>query len=287
MQVLYYFIICFLFILGFNLIAKNKKETHQLQGVKFKNKRFRKTYSQILNHYNQEQDFLKTAGFPVNLYQYQLVRISSICVFFLVHGLNQNWLEASTVEITIFIVVFIITSPRLSIRNKKTPFAVMLAVLNKYNQRKKDKELYKALLQLKNLVIVQKDSPMSGEFLVEHLTKFTKVTKHTFSKTLAIMREGSNADAADYFKAGIGTKLGIEFANILTKLDELNPSELEEQLILIQSSVSDERVTEKMKQQDMISNLIFIPIVATAIVILLNFVIITVWLDSFHRMLDL
>lgn len=164
----------------------------------------------------------------------------------------------------------------------------MVLELFKNNYRKKiDLELYNSISQLKNLVIVQKDHPMSADFLIEQLVRFTNKTKIIYLHTLSIMREGKDKDAIAYFKQSIQSKLGTDFANILAKLDYINPAELKQQLVLTQSSYRNEKVTMKLAQEEMLSHIIFLPIIAVAIVILLNFVIITVWLDSLYKMLNL
>lgn len=286
MQMFYDLLITFLVIMGFSLIMSSYYEKCRWKRIKFKNRRFRRISSQFFTS-NKEANFLSDYGLSINIYQYQLIRYAILVIWVLNQLLETSLMENILFKVFFTASLFVLTAPRLYIFRWQTPFARALFLLNRYHQKKKDEEIYKAVSQLKNLVVVQRDNPMSADFLIEQLAKFTKITKLTFSRTLAMMQEGRMNDAADYFKSETGSKLGAEFANILLKLDQLNPYELEEQLTIIQGSVLDERVTEQMKQQELISNLLFIPIVATAIVILLNFVIITVWLDSFNKMLSL
>lgn len=287
MEIMYYSILLILIYSGFMLIQQwiiSKKKTYN---IKFRNSRFRQVKKQLINNMNEQDSVFISAGLPFNRYQYNMLRISIICLMITFHLVDTGLSKDNIYSYIIFILFILITTSRLSVFNRRTPFAAVLFILKKNYQRKMDDELYKSLSQLKNLVIVQEDNPMSGDFLFEQLIRFTKKTKKIFIKTLSMIREGNEEGAITFFKLATGTKLGQDFANILSKLDKINPAELKEHLILIQASIRDEKITQKLRIQEMASNLIFLPIIGASIVVLLNFVIIAVWLDSLNNMFNL
>lgn len=177
--------------------------------------------------------------------------------------------------------IFIGTYPRLKINRFKTPFGWMLERIAEEYKEKKDLEIYRSITQLKNLAVAQQHKPLGADFIIEQLMKFTKVLKPIYAQTLALWRLGKEVEACNYFADATGTKLGYEFANILNKLDTINPVELVDQLILYQTHVKEERVTQLLKKQETKSNLMFVPILMLAFAIMMNFMMIVVWLDSF------
>lgn len=241
----------------------------------------------MINKLNEKDTLFIRTGIPLNLYQYNSLRIGILAIVFIFHVVDIKHAANPVLYYSFYFILVIVTSPKMIIMKKKTPFAMVLNLLEKNYRKKIDLELYNSISQLKNLAIVQRENPMSADFLIEQLLRFTNKSKKVYLHTLSMMREGREEEAIYYFKQTINSKLGVEFANILSKLDYLNPVELKEQLVLFQSSFRNERTTMQLAQQEMLSNIIFLPIVAVAIVILLNFVIITVWLDSLYRMFNL
>lgn len=281
MKSLYYSLVLVLLFMSVYLLKESC--TYKRTKIKFKNHRFRKMRSEVTRKLNEKDTLFLGSGISINRYQYNMIRIIVLATLFVFQILDSN----SIAKYIFFLILFLITSPIMDIFNKKTPFAMVLELFKNNYRKKIDLELYNSISQLKNLVIVQKDHPMSADFLIEQLVRFTNKTKIIYLHTLSIMREGKDKDAIAYFKQSIQSKLGTDFANILAKLDYINPAELKQQLVLTQSSYRNEKVTMKLAQEEMLSHIIFLPIIAVAIVILLNFVIITVWLDSLYKMLNL
>lgn len=286
MQALYYSMILVMLYLAVYLLnesIKHRKKVH----IKFKNHRFRKMKSEFIRKMNERDTLFLGTGLTISRYQYNTLRITILAVILLFQIMEAQYASNVIIRYAAFGILVLITSPRMTFMNIKTPFARALELLHDRYRKKIDLELYNSISQLKNLAVVQKDRPMSADFLIEQLVRFTNKSKRVLMQTLSMMREGKDQEGIAFFKQTINSKLAIEFANILSKLDYLNPAELRGQLIILQSSFRNEKTTMKLAQQELLSNLIFLPIVAVAIVILLNFVVITVWLDSLYRMLNL
>ncbi len=48
------------------------------------------------------------------------------------------------------------------------------------------------MTQLKNLCIAQADFPLSGDYMIEQVMKFSQITKHAYSKMLVLWRLGDS-----------------------------------------------------------------------------------------------
>ncbi len=286
MKIIYYALILFLLLTGTGCIRGWLMEKNNKLKVSFRKYRFRNARILVRKSLENHNDLFKGTGIPLTVYQYNLLRIAVSLLAFIFQITAKGFSTDSVIIIIIIFFLFVITSPGLTILNKRMPFALLLNILKRHHRIKTDDEIYKAVSQLKNLVIAQKDTPMSAFFLIEQITRFTKKTKMIFSKTLVLLHEGNQEAAVEFFKSASGTKLGSEFGNIISKLDGMNPAELKEHLVQLQSAVRDEKVTNRLRQQELFSNLMFVPIIAASMVIILNFVIITVWMDSIYNMLE-
>lgn len=283
------FIYCFLlsiiiflaYVLLKDYFSKNIK-------MKFKKKpRFSKEFSRLL-HENEETLNPIFEGTGLNLFKYNLIRISILSFFIMIIIISlfreeSNFLN-NIVTLTILIIILI---PQTKFAGRKTPFGILMKFLKEYNEKAKNEEIYRAIIQLKNIAIAQKDTPLGGEYIILHLLKFTKKTKGVFSKMLSLWRLGEEKEATEYFSKEINTKLAKEFSGILLKLDQINPIELVENLELYQSHIREEKATARLKQQETISNIVYMPIIASAFAILLNFVLIVFWMDSMSTILNL
>jgi hypothetical protein len=223
----------------------------------------------------------RTTKFSVSKLQYNTARMIILLLMLVNMATSSTPGEDSILKnLAVLGVVWVISIPRRKILKRKTPFGYILDIFEKEDRQKKDVEVFRAITQLKNLAISQKDKPLGADFMIEQLSRFAVITKPIFSQTISLWRMGKEDEACDYFADEIDTKLGREFANILRELDEINPVELVDQLELFQNHIKEERVTNRLKKQEMISNILFMPIVATAFVIMLNFVVIVVWMDA-------
>lgn len=222
---------------------------------------------------NSEVDYLfSSVGLDFTGYHYNIFRIILAVIFLLLNGLEAG-------NLYIIFIFYFISIPKRYVFKYKTPFYKVLELLRKEYREKQNTEIYNAIIQLKNICISTKDKPLSSDFMLEHLGKFANYTKPLFIQTLAIWRLGDEEKAVQHFSKSIDTKIASEFARFLTKLDRTDPSELVEQLELLQSSVREIKTTNTLKRQEIISNIMFIPIITATLIILLNFIVITIWLN--------
>jgi len=263
---------------------------NRVNAVRFKRNRYKEMSDYVKTQMNKKEidDIFRTTGINITTLQYQLFRYSAVLL--LIIGLISALARNNNVpNKTYFIIItlYLVSSPTLYFFNRKTPFNYLVDFLKNEYKNKKDIEIYRAITQLKNLAIAQQDKPLGADFIIEQLMKFTNITKSTFSKMLSIWRLGQEEKACEYFAKNIDTKLGTELAGVLLKLDKINPVELKEQLILYQNNVKSEKKTEHLRKMEALSTLIYLPIIGTALIVLLNFVIITIYIDQMQNILGM
>lgn len=237
---------------------------------------------------NNNDDIFKDTGLKISLLQYQTGRYLMISLLFLmlIYSFFKNG-NISLKHLLITIFIYLISAPVREFLGKKTPFYYFIYVLKNEYRNKLDLEIFRSISQLKNLAIAQKDKPFGADFIIQQLMKFSNITKPVYIKMLSKYRMGQEEEACKYFAEAIGTNYAKELANIFLKLDKINPGELVEQLTLYQVSIREEWRTKKMRKFEAISDIIFIPIIASALIVLLNFVVIVVYIEQASSIFNL
>ncbi|MEF9921719.1 MAG: hypothetical protein RR313_07040 [Anaerovoracaceae bacterium] len=162
-------------------------------------------------------------------------------------------------------------------KNQKGFFRKQIIAIRK---SKYEKEVWSSCLTLKNLALVQKEIPMSSDFILEQLMENSIVIKPVYAKILTSYRGGATAEAFEIFYDEIPTRSAKLFGAILLKLDQINPAELVEQMVAFQEAMASERVTQGMKKAEKNSIIITMFATATIFALLLNFAIVVVFMDT-------
>ena len=113
---------------------------------------------------------------------------------------------------------------------------------------------------------------MSRDFVISRLARRDGSLKSAFLGMLSRLRVNQREEAMDFFASQLGTTRGREFAGILLQWDDLDPLALSEILLSHQKSISEIRMTDKIRKDETISDLIYLPVVLNVLVICVNFI---------------
>lgn len=149
-----------------------------------------------------------------------------------------------------------------------------------FTRDKYEKEVWSSCITLKNLSIVQEEIPMSADFMLEQLMANAGILRPIYAEILSAYRGGQTKDAFDIFARRVPTKSARIFGGILSKLEQINPAELMEQMCSFQETISAERITMAMKQAEKNSIIVTMLATATIFCLLLNFAIVVVFMDT-------
>ena len=288
-----YYIVLFLmigltFALSAYLMWRGSNKEKSQHGIRFKRNRFKDIKSTLEDQLNDKEtdSLFKDAGINGSSAAYQIIRYSIIAVWITIMLYSKFSLGAfSRYSVVVFIIFFVVTSPRREFLGRKSPFYTIMGLLQYKHKNRKNKEIYRALSQLKNLSIISNEVSLGSDYILEEIYKFTKLTKPIFSMFLSMWYEADRISACEYFANAIGTKEGREMANLFLNLDDLNPAELKHQIELYQEMVKSERQTYKEKLNETRGNVLYGMVMFSAIVVLLNFVVVVITVDalSFYR----
>lgn len=221
----------------------------------------------------------KESGLRFGVVQYQMARYLIFAVWFVTQIITIIFSGLAASQIEIWLLLFIVSSPRISIFNQRTPFKIVFDLLIDNHRYKKNLEIFRAVTQLKNLAIIKQKNPPGAEFILEQLRKFTQTTRPIFNRMISLWNVGRKEEACEYFKQAINTKEGEELANFFLKLDSMNPVELKNQLILFQEVVKRERETHKLNRNKNRSYVYYAAVSIASFAALINFITVAVFID--------
>ena len=282
------YMLCLIFLLSLALFFLNAGR--KSDRTKTTRMRFRK------NRYNKIRDFVKEqiakdevdklsldTGLRFTSFYYQSVRYIAFfvgMVWFVYARLSGIYFN--NLNLVLFVVIFIISAPKTEIYGRNTPFGMLVSFLTSEFKAKKNRELYRAISQLKNLSIARRNESIGSDYVITEIMKFTNITKPIFSKMLSFWYIGRKEEAVEYFTEKIDTREGGDLGSLFLKLDSLNIFELADQLDLFQTNVKTERRTKREKANERNSNIMYEVVIISAFVVLLNFVVIVLYIDMLN-----
>ncbi len=154
----------------------------------------------------------------------------------------------------------------------------------KKNKSRMDRELFQSSVILKNLSLVQGHAPFSADYIYEKLMENSIVLKPVYGQMLTIYRSRNSSEAFKIIPMVIGTKTSKNFAIILSKLEKLNPAELEKQMEVFQKTMMETRMTYAIKRVQRSSLILTALATITVFVLLLNFVVVVVFLNTIETL---
>lgn len=220
----------------------------------------------------------------ISFQKYQIIRWTLFITMLLFYIFNAEIKGGAIPQNQAFILIgtFILSTPRVSVMDKKTPFIYVLEIVAKKVKKEMNNEVYSAISQLKNICIAKQKNPPGSDFILEQLRKFSKKTRPVWNQTIYLWSMGKREEACHYFSNKIGTTEAEELSNLFIKLDELNPIELKNQLILHQDKIKKQRETDKLQSNENKSYMIYTLVLASAFIIILNFIIVAYYIDSLN-----
>src|SRR5690606_25931015 len=103
-----------------------------------------------------------------------------------------------------YLLLFVLlTEPRTHWFGMKTPFAKLMDVLVEHYRVRQNREVYQAISQLKNLASVTQKQAPGSLFILEQLSKFSRLTRPVFNQTLLLWQSNDKEEACQYFKQEI------------------------------------------------------------------------------------
>ena len=152
--------------------------------------------------------------------------------------------------------------------------------LKKQREEKIDKELYESISLLRNIITLGNGRAAGSDYIVELLSHREGILQPVYVRMLRFLRIGKLEDAVKAFSDEAVTPVGGEFGNLLLKWDSLDPIELTEILISYQKSIKEAKRTSQRKQDEIVSEVIYLPVVLNILIIFINFIVVGYFMEQ-------
>lgn len=148
------------------------------------------------------------------------------------------------------------------------------------NKEKIENELIECISIIKNLSESQDCKSITCEYVISYLAENMDVTKAAFLKMLEKVRIGKMNEAESAFIKETKIKLAKDISHILVRLDELRHNEIKAMLEARLEYAENVKKTKAVRKAELLSDLIYFPIVMTVMIVLINFMIITYYVQQ-------
>lgn len=147
-------------------------------------------------------------------------------------------------------------------------------------QRKMSQELAEALSYIRNLVILGRGEKMSVELLMEELSDVCVLLAPAFTDMARSLHVNDKERASRCLYEAIGENYARDVGTFLAHWEDIPPKELLSSVDAYRSTLRERRETELRKKDEIISDIIYFPVVLNSMVVLLNFIYVAYFLEQ-------
>ena len=152
--------------------------------------------------------------------------------------------------------------------------------LKKRREEKIDKEIYESISFLRNVIALGSGRRAGADYIIEQLSRREGILQPVYVRMLRFLRLGKIEEAVKAFSTEAVTPIGSEFGSLLLKWDSLDPLELTEILISYQRNIKEVKSTYQRKQDEMVSELLYFPVVLNIFIIFINFIVVGYFMEQ-------
>jgi hypothetical protein len=143
-----------------------------------------------------------------------------------------------------------------------------------------DREIYESIAFLRNMIALGNGRRVGSDYVIEQLSHKEGILQPVYMKMLRLLRIGKAEEAVKAFSTEVFTPVALDFGDLLLKWDQLDPMELIEILISYQKNIKEAKKTAQAKQDEIVSEMIYFPIVLNVFVIFINFIIVGYFMEQ-------
>jgi hypothetical protein len=116
--------------------------------------------------------------------------------------------------------------------------------------------------------------------MLEEMIYDSDILKYPYSRMLSLIRTGQSMHAAEEFSNLTGDKEAKEYANMIVMLDTLDPNDIYEGLVSFQRGLNEEKITQIRKQDEAVSDILYLPVVINLLLIFFNFLYVSYFMQQ-------
>ena len=135
-----------------------------------------------------------------------------------------------------------------------------------------ERELSESLAYIKNMVVLGRGETISAQLLMEELSEVTDVLSETYIEMSRFISMNESAKAAECLHNAVGESYAVDLGRFFAGWEEIPGEELLPSINAYQSSLREARETKQKRKDEIVSDLIYFPVVLNCMAVLMNFI---------------
>jgi len=151
------------------------------------------------------------------------------------------------------------------------------------SERKKKKlmaELADGLSYLKNITILGRAENISAEYMLEELSDFSPGLSKTYLSMARNLSLNEKAVAANALYEVTGSAYARDIGGFLASWEDIPQTELLSSIEAYLNVMREEQVTKQKAKDELVSDLVYLPVVFNCMLVLLNFIFVSYFLEQ-------
>ena len=142
------------------------------------------------------------------------------------------------------------------------------------------RDLAESLSYIKNLVVIGRGENMSAQFLLEELSELSKDLGPVFLSMARCVQLFDKQTAAQQLYDALPFSYAKDIGEFLAGWEDVPPADLLNTVEVYRSALREDRLTKQKRRDEMISDLVYFPVVVNAMAVLMNFIYVAYFLQQ-------
>ncbi len=152
--------------------------------------------------------------------------------------------------------------------------------MQRQKEERMEKEIAQGISYLRNAAAMGRGERMSTELLLSELASAGRLLSDVYYGMANYLRLGDSEAALHLLTQTLQSPVAADYGRLLLQWERLSPSLLMETLISHQKAIEQTRQTRQKKRDEMISDLIYFPVIMNVMLILINFIYVAYFIDQ-------
>ena len=139
-------------------------------------------------------------------------------------------------------------------------------------QEAMQRDLAESLSYIKNLVVIGRGENMSAQLLLEELSELSKDLGPVFLSMARCIQLFDKQTAAQQLYDALPFSYAKDIGEFLAGWEDIPPGDLLNTVEVYRSALREDRITKQKRRDEMVSDLVYFPVVVNAMAVLLNFI---------------
>lgn len=160
-------------------------------------------------------------------------------------------------------------------------------LVQKQNDDRMEKEIAQGISYLRNAAAMGRGEHMSTELLLSELAASSRVLGDVYYSMANYLRLGDVEAALRIMGEQVKIPVAADYGRLLIQWEKLEPSLLLETLVSYQKAIDQVRLTKQKKKDEVISDLIYFPVIMNVMLILINFIYVAYFIEQRNALLTM